>query len=367
MANSVRKNTVKLVFGPSSKVPTHLEVLKFTIGNLKLSAADIHTIYKDENGGQFYVKLMDEATFSAFIVDSEEQYSFKYDDGSETNVQVDQACRIFRYVRIFNLPPEIEDREISYVLGQYGTIRQHVRERFPNEMNVDIFTGVRGVHMEISKEIPAHLFVGHFRARVYYEGLKNKCFYCKSEGHVKTNCPKLANATSGDANQKEHSSKSTGSTSLGRPSKPVIDVAKPTPANMTVLPSKQVVADSSGKNASNTSSQPAINTPSPSAQSNSTGGEHVVPRPTDSNQRQPDVSIVANGTQSEYMDDDTSEQARALIKRSMNTSSEGSDNEDVSLREGDGKLSYQKIAPGPVSGNKGTKPKKKEIRLKDLI
>ncbi|KAL1403769.1 hypothetical protein pipiens_019217 [Culex pipiens pipiens] len=192
MASNVRKNTVRLVFGPGVKVPSYLEVLKFTMNNLKLSAADMHTIYKDENGGQFYVKLVDEESFAAFIADTDEEYIFKFEDGSTAKVTVEQASRIFRYVRIFNLPPEIEDSAIQYVMGQYGTIRQHVRERFPSEMKVDIFNGVRGVHMEVSKEIPAHLYVGHFRARFFYEGLKNKCFFCKAEGHVKQNCPKLA-------------------------------------------------------------------------------------------------------------------------------------------------------------------------------
>lgn len=351
MANSVRKNTVKLVFGPNSKVPSHLEVLKFAIGKLKLSAADIHTIYKEETGGQFYVKLMDEPTFSAFIADSEEQYIFKYDDGSETSIQVDQASRIFRYVRIFNLPPEIEDREIQYVLGQYGTIRQHVRERFPTEVNVNIFTGVRGVHMEISKEIPAHLYVGHFRARVYYDGLKNKCFYCKTEGHEKSNCPKLANAASGEAGKSGNSSKTTGSTSLGRPSKPIIDTAEPTPATMTVLSSKNrgtraLATDESGKKTTNTPSKPLQNMPNTD--------DHVAPRKEQ--RTQSDVSTAVGKTANNHMDEEVSENGRALIKRPMNTSSEGSDNDENLLN--DGKSTVPLNDPVLVSGKKGTKPKR---------
>lgn len=56
MASSLRKNTVKLVFGPDSNIPSHLDVLKFSLEMLKLSTADIHSIYKEENGGKFYTK-----------------------------------------------------------------------------------------------------------------------------------------------------------------------------------------------------------------------------------------------------------------------------------------------------------------------
>lgn len=326
MANSVRKNTVKLVFGPGCKVPTHLEVLKFTIGNLKLSAADIHSIYKDENGGQFYVKIIDEPTFSAFIAETDEQYTFQYEDGSVTEVQIDQACRIFRYVRIFNLPPEIEDREIQYVLGQYGTVRQHVRERFPNEVNVNIFTGVRGVHMEVSREIPSHLYVGHFRARIYYDGLKNKCFYCKTEGHEKSNCPKLAAAAKGSGGPSVSASKQSGFPALGRPSRPVIDMSAQGTSTMTVLKSKQskpLPETDNNDNGDNSGSSP---TPSQVHTTTSCDDTQVNAR-----NEQPNVSKEVHGAgRVDCMEDETSEGDRAAFKRSM-ISSEGSDSDEIQV------------------------------------
>lgn len=192
MESSVRKNTLKLCFESGAKIPSHLEVLRFITGQLDLSSADLHSVYKDENDGLFFIKFLDEGKFNEFCNHVEEVYAFKYDDSSKTPVTLVMASRIFRYVRIFNLPPEIDDKAIALVLGQFGTVRQQVRERYPAEYNLSVFSGVRGVHMEIAKEIPANIFIGHFRARIYYDGLKNRCFYCKEEGHLKANCPKLA-------------------------------------------------------------------------------------------------------------------------------------------------------------------------------
>lgn len=205
MESGVRKNTLKICFQAGDKVPSNLEVLKFVTGNMMLGAADLHSVYKDENDGSFYVKFMDEPTFTEYCGLLEELYLFTYDDGTRTPVTLVVASRIFRYVRIFNKPPEIDDKTIALVLGQFGTIRQHVRERYSPDCNLNIYNGVRGVHMEVAKEIPAGLYIGHFRARIYYDGLKNRCFHCKQEGHLKSGCPKLANSSSGSGGPRSYS------------------------------------------------------------------------------------------------------------------------------------------------------------------
>lgn len=236
MESSVRKNTLKLCFESGAKAPSHLEVLRFVTSQLDLSAADLHSVYKDENDGLFFIKFLDDGRFNEFCNHVEEVYAFKYGDDSTTSVTLAMASRIFRYVRIFNLPPEIDDKSIALVLGQFGTVRQQVRERYPAEYNLSIFSGIRGVHMEIAKEIPANIFIGHFRARIYYDGLKNRCFYCKEEGHMKANCPKLAAvSTSNGGGARSYSTV----TAHGRPLPTPNVILPPLVANMQTLTRKK--------------------------------------------------------------------------------------------------------------------------------
>lgn len=187
-----RKNTLKILFTTGAKVPSYLEVLKFMSTGVKIPATDVHSVYKDENDQKFYIKFMDESSYNRFCNSVEDQYWFRFDDGSRSPVQLELASRQFKYIRLFNLPPETEDKEIAMALSKFGKIRQHVREKYPQDLGYHVFSGIRGVYMEVEKEIPANMYVAHFRARVYYEGLKNRCFFCKAEGHMKVECPKLA-------------------------------------------------------------------------------------------------------------------------------------------------------------------------------
>lgn len=229
-----RKNTLKLQFVTSAKVPSYLDVLKFMATGVKIPATDVHSVYKDENDQRFYVKFLDETSYNRFCNSVEDQYWFHYEDGSRTPVQLELASRQFKYVRLFNLPPETEEKEIAAALAKFGKIRQHVRERYPADLGYHVFSGIRGVYMEVEKEIPANLYIAHFRARVYYEGLKNKCFFCKAEGHMKVECPKLASLRNGAETGGQHSYSSVTAnlkiaTTIGK------ETASPT-LQMTLLP-----------------------------------------------------------------------------------------------------------------------------------
>lgn len=139
--------------------------------------------------------------------------NFKYRNGTSTSVVMSDADESYKYIRIFNLPPEIEDKDLHQVLSSFGVVRHLVRERYHQDTGFPVYSTVRGAHMEVSKEIPSQIRVKHFQARVFYDGLVNKCFICKSSEHIKANCPRKV-AKSSVENGKSFSAVLTGTSNM---------------------------------------------------------------------------------------------------------------------------------------------------------
>ena len=194
MDRAQKKNTVGFDFGRDGVMPTLKEAIGFLVQKLKIKDTEVHSVYLDVSDKTFFVKFIDENTLKEITQRLRQTETFKYADGKEVQVHVAVADGFFRYVRLFNLPPEVSDAEIAKALAKFGTVRQLVREKLPLELGFDAFSGTRGAHMEVKTEIPPALYIGHYKCRIFYEGLRNRCFTCKQEGHVKADCPQKASA-----------------------------------------------------------------------------------------------------------------------------------------------------------------------------
>lgn len=185
----VRVNTLKFAFGRDSSEPTDAEMFGFC-RDRQFNPEEIYSIHKEKDSRAIFVKFKSESFMKAALHNMQPVLTFQYANGKAVNVTVSEADISFKYIRVFNLPPEIEDKEIYQALSSYGIIRQQVREKYHPSTGFPVFSTVRGLYMEVAKEIPPQVRVRHFQARIYYDGMINKCFICKSTDHIKANCPR---------------------------------------------------------------------------------------------------------------------------------------------------------------------------------
>lgn len=90
----------------------------------------------------------------------------------------------------FDLPPEVSDDALTLEMEKFGKVERIVREKFPANLGLDhLFNGVRGVHIDIKKDIPPLIEVSKQKGKIFYEGLRNTCFSCHAVGHRKDSCP----------------------------------------------------------------------------------------------------------------------------------------------------------------------------------
>lgn len=185
-----RANSMRIYFGPGKKEPMDREIFNFMKQKMRLNPNSLLSMYKEPKEHCVYLKFKTDDMLKNTLLDLPASMDFEYNKYESTKVTFSPASTVFKYVRIFNLPPEISDQEISTVMSKFGVIQRMVRERYAPETGFPIWSSVRGVHMEIKQEIPATIHVRNFQARVFYDGLQNKCFLCGSKDHVKVDCPK---------------------------------------------------------------------------------------------------------------------------------------------------------------------------------
>ena len=91
----------------------------------------------------------------------------------------------YKWVNITRLSYGIPEVAIQEVLSPYGKIRLVKSEVYSN-----IYTGVRQVLMEITKDIPTRVNIAGHWCFVHYRGQKRTCFECGEEGHQRDKCPR---------------------------------------------------------------------------------------------------------------------------------------------------------------------------------
>lgn len=182
-------NTVQFRFPVASPRPSWAEIACF-VKQLDGNVLDIESTYRTAQERSLFIKFVSREAMTESLKKNSERRVFQYTNGKNVEVQMTIAGSNMHYVRVFDLPPEVNDEKLSLALGEYGKVERLVREKFPADLGLGhVYTGVRGAYMDVKKEIPPAVFVGNRKGHVFYDGLKDTCFLCKAVGHRKDSCP----------------------------------------------------------------------------------------------------------------------------------------------------------------------------------
>jgi hypothetical protein len=184
-----RKNTIKVQLPGQNEKPSDSEMVKWVAVDLGLKGDEIVGLSQNPvNDGVMYIKCVSEQKMKE-IIEKFDGTVFKFLNGTAVRVSLTEASENIRYVRIFGLPFEVDDEHIEGFLRSFGIVKRLVKEKYPAYYNFDVLSGVRGIYIDLKKEIPAYLYMRGVRVKVHYHGMKEKCHLCGSPDHMRNECP----------------------------------------------------------------------------------------------------------------------------------------------------------------------------------
>lgn len=187
----LRTSSLRLRFEREDPEPTDADIFSFMKDKMALKCDTLLSMYKEKNEMSVIIKFKKDEDAQRTLMRLPNIMEFRYNKYQSANVKLSMANAIMRYVRLFNLPPEVEDVEIQKVMAKYGKVVRMVREKYAEETGFPIWTSVRGMYIELKDgaEIPGTVMIRGMRARIFYEGLVSKCYQCGSTDHMKAECP----------------------------------------------------------------------------------------------------------------------------------------------------------------------------------
>lgn len=128
---------------------------------------EMETVYKMGEDRSLCIKFRTASAMEQALRRNAETVKFSYTNGRTVDIHMSRAGTNVRYVRVFDIPPEVSDEDLSMVLGAYGKIEKVIREKFPPNLGLDhMFNGVRGMYMDVDKDIPPTVDVLQWKGKV---------------------------------------------------------------------------------------------------------------------------------------------------------------------------------------------------------
>ena len=187
---TVRKNTFVGIFPEEAPAISALIVHQLLFKELGLSTADVRCVQLEIGVRQFFVKLQSERKLQEII--ARKQVEFAHPSGVNVKVKIEDAGCGLTPVRVFRLPPEVNNDSVVRALSQYGRVTECVEEKWgPRYPLAGTLNGVRAVKIELKKgvHIPSFIKIQRIEVLCLYEGQPPTCRKCHSPQHLFHDCP----------------------------------------------------------------------------------------------------------------------------------------------------------------------------------
>ncbi|KAJ4427044.1 hypothetical protein ANN_26843 [Periplaneta americana] len=190
MAHIQRKNTIKITFPAEAVKPTALELHNWIDAELNITPDQVEMIQLNTLERSIYLKLTSVTQYERLMNTYEGEVNFKYENQSIIKVSFQRADINAITVRIFNVPPEVENNLVNQSLSQYGTVKTIRAELWSTQYKFPVNNGVRAVRIEMQKHIPSKLIIGGYTAVIHYPGQPQLCYICGESSHLRSECPR---------------------------------------------------------------------------------------------------------------------------------------------------------------------------------
>lgn len=104
----LRANSLRLRFERGSPEPSDVDIFGFMKTRMGLKSEKLLSMYKDKNDVSVIIKFKTEEDMRNTLRNLPDTMEFAYSKYQSATVKLSPANAIVRYVRLFNLPPEIE-------------------------------------------------------------------------------------------------------------------------------------------------------------------------------------------------------------------------------------------------------------------
>lgn len=187
-----RQNTVVFAFPPEAESRAKaIDVHRFLKTQVKLPAADVLCIQLDAAVKRFFVKLVSIEKCDEVISRQGGDYLFTFPEGQTVKLKARYASGLGRrVVRVYDIPVEAPNSDITKALAPYGNIESISLEKWAFEDLYKCPNGVRQVVMDLEKAIPCFVKIGdHGKVLVHHHQQPTTCAVCDGVGHMRSACP----------------------------------------------------------------------------------------------------------------------------------------------------------------------------------